>query len=264
MMKTEQDDDRWKHLKKIYFVSGCTLTLFMAFQPAQGFITPLHKKVGFEALAILYGVLAFSGLFVAQLFLDVFGAKMSMVISSVTYVAFIFCSSYSPVVFLLSSAVCGLFSAVFWVAVSEYVARCGAHVGDDGKVAGIFSGTYHLAAALGSYLTLAVYSSNPNSTRLLYILSAVATLATVEFALISRAPPSSSPSVTYLTRLSVRFCLFLVEFIVNCLRCPVSVLCLCRNFTRLSGVAIVCCSAHTLYVVECLRAFRSVSLLLEI
>ncbi|EFA79758.1 hypothetical protein PPL_06577 [Heterostelium album PN500] len=98
--------------------------LFIAFSPTQNLETTINKNAGFISLTIIYACLSLSN-FVSPLIVLKVGEKYSLIIGTLTYIAYIAANIYTNTILLyIASAVLGFGAAILWTAEGAFVIRC--------------------------------------------------------------------------------------------------------------------------------------------
>lgn len=196
---------------KLYFLSVCFLSFFIAFLPAQTLITTIFGDKGFWGLFTLYICFSISA-FYATPVIKVLGVKKVFLIASCANVCFI--ASCIPAylyretvgwIFFVSCALFGFVGAPLWVSQGVYISRLTQHhpevVGDYN---GTFLGIFFCASIIGNLVnTIIGYSFKEFPVVPIFIFLEVAALVAAVLFYFLPEPPvpiASDPPVKELFR----------------------------------------------------------------
>uniref|UniRef100_A0A915DDD1 Uncharacterized protein n=1 Tax=Ditylenchus dipsaci TaxID=166011 RepID=A0A915DDD1_9BILA len=115
-----------KILVNLWTISVAFLFLFTGFNGLQNLQTTVNRRMGADALCVLYISLAISSLFVPSFIINRLGCKMTLVATMVVYIFYMF-ANFIPRYYSLipASLLVGVAASCSWAAVEEYITESG-------------------------------------------------------------------------------------------------------------------------------------------
>ena len=180
--------------RNLSVLSGGFLLLFIAFNATQNLQTSLNDSLGYNSLATLYVVFAFSSLFSAWAvrFLE---EKASIFLGGVAYELFI-AANISPKEWtLLSSAgLLGIGAALIWTGQGSYLSKCSSEK-TLATNAGLFFAIFQFNQIIGNLLVGLVFGNHGSQTFLFALFASMGGVALFIFLAIKNvAPKKELPS----------------------------------------------------------------------
>lgn len=149
--------------------------IFFAFSGAQQFLTIVYDRLGnvslgFWVLIVLYASFTVFNFLAPQL-MEMLGLKITMIVGSLTYAAFIAVLAFaSPAVLFAASVLLGLGAAMLWNAQGVYLVLA-ADKGKLGSASGLFSTLWGLGSVAGIAFTGQILEYLPNNLNQFFIIA---------------------------------------------------------------------------------------------
>ena len=164
--------------------------IFMSFFVAQTFQTSSdHPQDGAIAVGIVYFVFCLSNFFLSSFLTKVFGVKLTLILSSLTYGFFIGSNIYfNRWILFISSFLVGLGAALLWTAQGVYVTVSTTnheqinHLPSSstrGFLNGIFFGIFALSLAIGNLIAAYLFRLQLAQWMIFTIMTAIAAIGTI-------------------------------------------------------------------------------------
>lgn len=137
----------------MFLFSFSSLILFSCFSTTQSLMSTIFKEVGFYSLAILYVAFSF-GNFIAPTVDLLLTPKFALLVAGVPYALYILSAAIpwyipSTIALLVMGFVCGLGSALYWVAHGDFMVRNARFMNKNRM--GIFSGLFFSIFSLNGF-----------------------------------------------------------------------------------------------------------------
>ncbi len=172
-------------LYNVIHLSLSFVLIFLAFYVTQTFQTSSdYAKDGAFALGIIYIVFCFANLFLSSYITRLIGVRLTLIISSLTYVLFIAANiKYNIWLFYISAFLLGLGAALLWTAQGVYVAvsinkheRVNNLVSSStqGFINGVFFGLFSTSQTIGTLLASFLFRLNYQQWIIFTIMTSIA------------------------------------------------------------------------------------------
>ncbi|CAF1559746.1 unnamed protein product, partial [Didymodactylos carnosus] len=182
-----------RNSSKLYHVMHLGLSflfIFMSFGVAQLFQTSSdHARSGAVALFIVYGVFSLSNLLLSSYLTQIFGLKLTLFLSSLTYVSFVAMNiSYNKYALYTASALLGLGAALIWTAQGSYVLILAREhetlnmMGISSQLGyfnGLFNSIFAMNQTLGNVIAALLFYYKVKESRIFIVMSVVGALGSL-------------------------------------------------------------------------------------
>jgi MFS family permease len=148
---------------RVIYVAVLYTLIFTGYYFIAGFLNIVYPNEAFISFAIFYGAYAVSSL-IAPFIIARFGHKIPLIVSSLSFLAFIASASSSIVyLMLIGSGICGIGNSVIWIVQGVYLS-------DKSELIGTFYGIFSLNLIVGNLIALIVLLTSAWIRQIMWIM----------------------------------------------------------------------------------------------